>query len=78
MSITLHGVTSTIRDDRDNRTIFIPGIVAEADGDLTVTAMASNFKKLLICAGYHPKCVDECFNTDDPWFIDEDVDKSPR
>jgi Tat protein secretion system quality control protein TatD with DNase activity len=34
------------------------------------------FKGLLVAAGYHPKTVDEYFNTEETWFIDEEEDNS--
>lgn len=63
MSITLHGITSTIRSER-----------GAVEDDMTVSTAANHFKALLICAGYMPQSVDECFNTEEQWFPDEDVE----
>jgi Tat protein secretion system quality control protein TatD with DNase activity len=36
----------------------------------TVSDVAEKFKGLLVAAGYHPDCVDQVIDIDQPWFTD--------
>ena len=62
LSITLHDKTYTVDSNDEHQTI---GEVVE------------QFKGLLVAAGFHPANVDEYFNTDGSWCINEPQQSHP-
>ena len=45
---------------------------AETDAE-HISHVIALFKGLLVASGYHPKTVDDYFNTDEEWFENEEV-----
>lgn len=61
ISIELHKQTYTFESDHDG---------------LDIDEITTNFKGLLVAAGFHPQCVDQAILTDHCWFHDQDESTS--
>lgn len=44
----------------------------ESEYPWDINEITTQFKGLLVSAGFHPECVDECFDTEDKWFTQSD------
>ena len=56
ISIELHGQTYTFESDHDA---------------LDIDEITTNFKGLLVAAGFHPQCVDQAISSEHCWFAEQ-------